>query len=60
VDVSQDVIIREIDCGTQQFQCDATDERVLIPVGSRLLGRVVAADVTQDPGSAGDQKYPNY
>ncbi len=55
VDVSQDVIIREIDCGTQQsipVRAMTDGERVLIPVGSRLLGRVVAADVVhpQDPG----------
>jgi len=52
VDVSQDVIIREIDCGTAEHSGASYDRwRVLIPVGSRLLGRVVATDVVhpQDP-----------
>ncbi|MGC1248450.1 MAG: DNA-directed RNA polymerase subunit beta'', partial [Spirulinaceae cyanobacterium] len=51
VDVSQDVIVREIDCGTQR-SIEATSmrdgERVLIPLGHRLLGRVLAEDVV-DP-----------
>jgi len=48
VDVSQDVIIREIDCGTTQgipVRAMKEGERVMIPLGSRLLGRVAAADV---------------
>jgi len=48
VDVSQDVIIREHDCGTERGipLTSMTDgERVLIPLESRLLGRVVAEDV---------------
>lgn len=48
VDVSQDVIVREIDCGTQRNipVRDMTDgDRVLIPLRERLLGRVVAEDV---------------
>jgi DNA-directed RNA polymerase subunit beta' len=43
VDVSQDVIIREVDCGTQRGVpvTDMTDgDRVLIPLADRLLGRV--------------------
>jgi DNA-directed RNA polymerase subunit beta' len=47
VDVSQDVIIREIDCGTDRSipQTSMTDgERVLIPLEDRLLGRVLAED----------------
>lgn len=48
VDVSQDVIIREIDCGTQRGVAvrSMTDgDRVLIPLKDRLLGRVVAEDI---------------
>lgn len=48
VDVSQDVIVREIDCGTDRFipVRPMTDgERVLIPLKDRLLGRVPAEDV---------------
>ena len=48
VDVSQDVIVREIDCGTERFipVRPMTDgERVLIPLADRLLGRVPAQDV---------------
>jgi len=48
VDVSQDVIVREIDCGTLRGipVRDMTDgDRVLIPLKERLLGRVAAKDV---------------
>ncbi|MEO1791731.1 MAG: DNA-directed RNA polymerase subunit beta' [Cyanobacteria bacterium J06629_19] len=48
VDVSQDVIVREIDCGTTRYVPvrPMTDgERVLIPLKDRLLGRVPAVDV---------------
>jgi DNA-directed RNA polymerase subunit beta' len=48
VDVSQDVIIREIDCGTERGipVVPMTDgERVLIPLKNRLLGRVAARPV---------------
>ena len=48
VDVSQDVIVREIDCGTERYipVRPMTDgERVLIPLKDRLLGRVPAADI---------------
>ncbi len=48
VDVSQDVIIREFDCGTMRgipVRAMKEGERVMIPLGSRLLGRVVAQDV---------------
>ncbi|MBE9079055.1 DNA-directed RNA polymerase subunit beta' [Romeria aff. gracilis LEGE 07310] len=47
VDVSQDVIIREFDCGTDRSipLTSMTDgERVLIPLSDRLLGRVLAED----------------
>ncbi|MEL6602686.1 MAG: DNA-directed RNA polymerase subunit beta' [Cyanobacteria bacterium J06614_10] len=48
VDVSQDVIVREVDCGTDRYipVRPMTDgERVLIPLKDRLLGRVPAEDV---------------
>jgi DNA-directed RNA polymerase subunit beta' len=48
VDVSQDVIIREHDCGTERgipVRAMTDGERVLIPIEDRLLGRVVAEDV---------------
>lgn len=48
VDVSQDVIIREIDCGTERgisLRSMTDGEKVLIPLSDRLLGRVLARDV---------------
>ncbi len=48
VDVSQDVIIREIDCGTQRgiLVGDMTDgEKTLIKMRDRIFGRVLGADV---------------
>lgn len=48
VDVSQDVIIREQDCGTTRgipLRSMTDGERVLIPLESRLLGRVAGCDV---------------
>lgn len=53
VDVSQDVIIRETDCGTTKGVTVLPmkdGERVLIPLGDRLLGRVLAEDVI-DPST---------
>jgi DNA-directed RNA polymerase subunit beta' len=44
VDVAQDIIIREVDCGTGRgiILKDMTDKnKVLIPLESRLLGRVL-------------------
>ncbi|MDR9402389.1 MAG: DNA-directed RNA polymerase subunit beta' [Halothece sp. Uz-M2-17] len=51
VDVSQDVIVREEDCGTQRgiTLTSMTDgERTLIPLSDRLFGRTLAEDVV-DP-----------
>jgi DNA-directed RNA polymerase subunit beta' len=51
VDVSQDVIVREFDCGTQRAikVVPMTDgDRTLIPLSDRLFGRVLARDVV-DP-----------
>lgn len=48
VDVSQDVIIRETDCGTTKgvwIEPMKDGDRTLIPLGDRLLGRVLADDV---------------
>ena len=48
VDVSQDTIIREHDCGTERgitVRPMTDGERILIPLENRLLGRVAARDV---------------
>ncbi|MGA9377233.1 MAG: DNA-directed RNA polymerase subunit beta' [Phormidium sp.] len=48
VDVSQDVIIRELDCGTNRSitMKPMTDgDRILIRLKDRLLGRMLAADI---------------
>jgi DNA-directed RNA polymerase subunit beta' len=48
VDVSQDVIVREIDCGTTRgvtVRAMTDGDRVLIPLEDRLLGRVLASAV---------------
>jgi DNA-directed RNA polymerase subunit beta' len=48
VDVSQDVIIRENDCGTQRgisIQPMRDGDRILIPLRTRLLGRTLAEEV---------------
>lgn len=48
VDVSQDVIIREFDCGTTKglaLRSMTEGSKVLIPLPNRLMGRVVAEDV---------------
>ena len=48
VDVSQDVIVREVDCGTTRGVIVTSmkdGDRVLIPVKDRLLGRVLADDL---------------
>ncbi|MDY6781893.1 MAG: DNA-directed RNA polymerase subunit beta' [Cyanobacteriota bacterium] len=48
VDVSQDVIVREIDCGTERgitVSPMMDNDRVLIPLSDRLFGRVLARDV---------------
>ncbi|MEO0967951.1 MAG: DNA-directed RNA polymerase subunit beta'' [Cyanobacteria bacterium J06639_18] len=48
VDVSQDVIIREIDCGTSRvipIRPMKEGEKILIPLATRLLGRVIGVDV---------------
>ena len=45
VDVSQDVIVREVDCGTHRgitLEAMKDGDRTLIPLENRLLGRVLA------------------
>jgi DNA-directed RNA polymerase subunit beta' len=63
VDVSQDVIVREIDCGTSRGieLGDMTDgDRVLIKLQDRIFGRVLGRDVvhpeTGEIVSFGDKK----
>ena len=51
VDVSQDTIVREIDCGTERgisIKDMTSGSKVLIPLKDRLLGRVLARDVEID------------
>lgn len=48
VDVAQDVIVRELDCGTQRsvkVEPMMDGDRTLIPLADRLFGRVLAEDV---------------
>ncbi|MFI0477484.1 DNA-directed RNA polymerase subunit beta' [Paracoccus jiaweipingae] len=48
VDVAQDCIIREHDCGTEQAitaQAAVNDGEVIAPLSERILGRVAAEDV---------------
>jgi DNA-directed RNA polymerase subunit beta' len=48
VDVSQDVIVREVDCGTERgvvVRAMTDGDRVLIPLQERLLGRVVGREI---------------
>ncbi|CCH67291.1 DNA-directed RNA polymerase delta (= beta'') subunit [Richelia intracellularis HH01] len=48
VDVSQDVIIREIDCGTHEgipITAMKEGDKTLIPLATRLIGRVVCKDI---------------
>ena len=47
VDVAQDVIVREFDCGTSRgvtVRAMTDGDRVLIPLADRLLGRVLAKE----------------
>ncbi len=48
VDVAQDVIVREVDCGTTRgiyLTAIKDGERVLLPLADRLFGRVLAEDI---------------
>ncbi len=53
VDVAQDVIIRDTDCGTDKYInmkpiCDG--ENIIVPLIDRLLGRTVAEDIYDEDG----------
>ncbi|KEA62242.1 DNA-directed RNA polymerase beta' subunit [Marinobacterium lacunae] len=53
VDVAQDVVITEVDCGTDKglvVQPMIEGGDVVVPLGERVLGRVVAADVLTPAG----------
>ncbi|HEY9809540.1 MAG TPA: DNA-directed RNA polymerase subunit beta' [Halomicronema sp.] len=53
VDVAQDVIVREIDCGTNRnvlIKPMMDGERVLIALKDRLLGRTLAEDIFKPNG----------
>jgi DNA-directed RNA polymerase subunit beta' len=48
VDVAQDVIVREVDCGTTRgihVSAMTDGDRVLIPLSDRLMGRMLAEDI---------------
>ena len=54
VDVAQDVIIRDTDCGTDKYInmkpiCDG--DNVIVPLIDRLLGRTVAQDIFDEDGT---------
>ena len=52
VDVAQDLVVTEVDCGTEDGLTmlpviDGGDVRV--PLGDRILGRMIAEDVSTQP-----------
>ncbi len=54
VDVAQDVIIRDHDCGTSHgiLMSDISDgEKVVAPLAERLLGRTIAEDIKDKEGN---------
>ena len=54
VDVAQDVIIRDHDCGTSNgiLMSDISDgEKVVAPLADRLLGRTIAEDIKDAEGN---------
>ncbi len=54
VDVAQDVIVRDVDCGTERFinmKPIMDGEKVVVPLIDRLLGRTVAQDITDEEGN---------
>ncbi|MDY6833259.1 MAG: DNA-directed RNA polymerase subunit beta' [Chloroflexota bacterium] len=52
VDVAQDMLIREVDCGTTYSIClaKATDNTSLIPLEERIIGRISAKSIV-DPNT---------
>ncbi len=54
VDVAQDVIIREEDCGTEnsiKMRGIIDGEKVIVPLVDRLLGRTIAEDIVDEDGN---------
>ena len=54
VDVAQDVIIRDADCGTEKsiYMKPITDgDNIIVPLIDRLLGRTVAQDIFDEDGT---------
>lgn len=53
VDVAQDVIIRDIDCGTEKcirMKSISDGEKNIVPLADRLLGRTIAEDIISEDG----------
>ena len=63
VDVSQDVIVREVDCGTTRgitVSAMTDGDKTLIPLSDRLFGRVLAEDaVDSETGEVIAQRNQN-
>ena len=54
VDVAQDVIVRDTDCGTERYinmKPIMDGEKVVVPLIDRLLGRTVAQDIVDENGN---------
>ncbi|MDD3238099.1 MAG: DNA-directed RNA polymerase subunit beta'' [Candidatus Gastranaerophilales bacterium] len=54
VDVAQDVIIRDIDCGTDRaikMSAISDGEKIVAPLTDRLLGRTIAEDIKDAEGN---------
>lgn len=53
VDVAQDVIIRDVDCGTERcirMKSISDGEKNIVPLADRLLGRTIAEDILDEDG----------
>lgn len=53
VDVAQDVIIRDIDCGTDKcirMKSISDGDKNIVPLADRLLGRTIAEDIIGEDG----------
>ena len=54
VDVAQDVIVRDTDCGTENainMKAITDGEKIIVPLVDRLLGRTVAEDIKDADGN---------
>lgn len=54
VDVAQDVIIRDTDCGTEKcirMKSISDGEKNIVPLADRLLGRTIAEDIKDEEGN---------